>query len=125
MPAIQPWSAAGAEKPMVTVSPASSLSLAAWLPPPPPPDSSGVLLVQPATSTPALSSATVAYGRRRNGRCLVADMCSPRVSPPVREPGWDTTGREVRWVVPPARGLARRADWVGLERLAGRGRAGA
>jgi hypothetical protein len=66
MPAIQPWSAAGAEKPMVTVSPGSSLSLAAaLLSPPPSPDSSGVLLVQPASRTPAPTSATAVDLTRR------------------------------------------------------------
>ena len=57
MPAIQPWSAAGAEKPMTTLSPSSSLSLAA-LALPPSPELSGSLLVQPATRAPALIRAT-------------------------------------------------------------------
>ncbi len=83
MPAIQPWSAAGAENPMVTVSPASSLSLTALLPPLSP-ELSGSLPVQPAIRTPAPMSATVVDARRRYPRCLVADIFSPRVSPPWR-----------------------------------------
>src|SRR4051812_8617878 len=77
MPAIQPWSAAGAEKPMVTVLPVSSLELAALLPPPPPPELSGVLPVQAVMSTPTPTSAATAVVRRRDGRCLAADMFSP------------------------------------------------
>jgi hypothetical protein len=64
MPAIQPWSAAGAEKPMTTVSPGSSLSLAALLPPPPP-ELSGVFPVQPASRTPTPTSATAVDPTRR------------------------------------------------------------
>src|ERR687890_685041 len=80
MPPIRPWWAAGAEKPMRTVSPASSLGLAASPPPPPPPpEASGVLLVQPATRTPAPRTANAVDVTRRNGRCLAADMFSPRV----------------------------------------------
>src|SRR4051794_3106678 len=84
MPAIQPWSAAGAEKPMVTVSPALSLLLVAVLPPPEP-LLSGVLLVQPVTRAPAAIRPTVVGIRRRNRRCRAADMlsfllgCRPRV----------------------------------------------
>src|SRR4051794_12197533 len=75
IPAIQPWSAAGGEKPMVTVSPLSSLELAA-LPPPPLEEelSSGELLVQPATRVVAPTRQTVVDNRRRNGRCGVADI---------------------------------------------------
>src|SRR3954451_8664871 len=76
--AIQPWSAAGAEKPMVTVLPVSSLLLAALLPPQLL-ELSGVLLVQPATRPAAPTTQTAVVIRRRNGRCLVADMLSPRV----------------------------------------------
>src|SRR5918998_4965080 len=80
MPAIQPWSAAGAENPMRTVSPGSSLAVAASPPPPPPPpEASGVLLVQPATRTPAPRTASAVDVTRRNGRCLAADMFSPRM----------------------------------------------
>ena len=84
MPAIQPWSAAGAEKPMVTVSPDSSLSLAATLPPPSSPDSSGVLPVQAVMSTPTPISAAAVDVRRRYGRCLAADMYLSSVSPSWR-----------------------------------------
>src|SRR3954466_12586339 len=81
MPAIQPWSAAGAENPMVTVSPDSSLSLAALLPPPPP-ELSGVFPVQPARRTPAPMNATAVDVTRRYPRCLDADnglssLCLP------------------------------------------------
>src|SRR4051794_36204809 len=81
MPAIQPWSAAGAENPMVTVSPDSSLSLAALLPPPPP-ELSGVFPVHPARRTPAPMNATAVDVTRRYPRCLVADnvlssLCLP------------------------------------------------
>src|SRR4051812_8916283 len=76
MPDIQPWSAAGAEKPMVTVSPVSSLELAALFPPLLLEEelSSGELLVQPATSAVAPTRQTVVDNRRRNGRCRVADI---------------------------------------------------
>src|SRR3954470_10274478 len=73
MPAIQPWSAAGAEKPIVTVSPLSSFEPAALLPPPEP-LLSGVLLVQPVTRAPAAIRPTVVGIRRRNRRCRAADM---------------------------------------------------
>src|SRR3954468_16991799 len=102
MPDIQPWSAAGAEKPMVTVSPLSSLELAALLVPPPLLLSSSVLLlVHPATRTTAPIAQTVVDVRRRNRRCLVADMFSPRGSPPWRElpggRGGVAADRAVRW----------------------------
>src|SRR4051812_13103635 len=75
MPAIQPWSAAGAEKPMTTVSPDSSLSLTALLPPLLlSPELSGVLPVQAVRSTPTPISAAAVDVRRRYGRCLDADM---------------------------------------------------
>src|SRR3954454_14157908 len=86
MPAIQPWSAAGAEKPMVTVLPVSSLELAALLPPPPP-ELSGVLPVQAVMSTPTPISAATAVVRRRYGRCLAADMFSPRYRSLAPSPG--------------------------------------
>src|SRR3954454_2444733 len=85
MPAIQPWSAAGAEKPIVTLSPVSSLLLAALLPPPE--DSlSGVLLVQPVIRAPAAIRPTAVGIRRRKRRCRAADMPSPRMDrgPPPR-----------------------------------------
>src|SRR4051794_8550841 len=74
IPAIQPWSAAGAEKPMVTVSPLSSLELAALPPPLEEELSAGELLVQPATRAVAPTRQTVVDNRRRNGRCGVADI---------------------------------------------------
>src|SRR3954453_1818998 len=80
MPAIQPWSAAGAEKPMVTVSPDLSLLLVALLPPLLP-ELAGVFPVQPARRAPAPTSATAVVVRRRYPRCLVADMFSPRSAP--------------------------------------------
>src|SRR6059058_6086086 len=81
--AIQPWSAAGAEKPMVICWPAASLLLLA-VPPPPPPllDGAlalGLLLVQPVTRTAAPATQATVDSTRRNGRCLVADMLSPGV----------------------------------------------
>ena len=90
MPAIQPWSAAGAEKPMVTVSPSSSFELAAFsVPPPPEPWLSGSLLVQPATRAPAPTNATAVVIRRRV-RSLAADMClsSVRCTPAGGRDGW-------------------------------------
>src|SRR3954449_6169904 len=77
MPAIQPWSAAGAEKPMVTLSPLLSLSLAALLPPPEL-ALSGVLLVQPVIRAPAAIRPTAVGIKRRKRRCRAADMPSPR-----------------------------------------------
>src|SRR5829696_2094279 len=107
IPAIQPWSLAGAEKAMRTVSPVSSLSLAALLPPLPP-ELSGSLPVQPAISAAAPTSATV-VDRRRYPRCLVADMFSPRVSPPGRTPGGRGSRSgwgQVRWCGSGGGGLA-------------------
>src|SRR3954451_23046527 len=78
MPAIQPWSAAGAENPMVTLSPESSFELAALLVPPPlllALELSGVLLVHPVTRAAAPTVQTAVVIRRRKRRCLVADMC--------------------------------------------------
>src|SRR3954462_8412923 len=86
MPAIQPWSAAGAEKPMVTVSPDLSLLLLAWLPPPLP-ELSGVFPVQPARRAPTPTAATAMVVRRRYPRCLVADMFSPRSACLAASPG--------------------------------------
>src|SRR5699024_12025052 len=67
----QPWSAAGAENPIVTVSPGSSLLLpaaAALSPLSPPPSScvSGVLDVQDAINAAEASTAKGAITRRRN-----------------------------------------------------------
>src|SRR3954453_18036446 len=86
MPAIQPWSAAGAEKPMVTLSPDSSLLLEALLPPPLP-ELSGVFPVQPARRAPTPTIATAVDVRRRYPRCLVADMFSPRCACLAPSPG--------------------------------------
>ena len=72
--ASQPWSAAGPEKPMVTVSPGASLSLAApaGALEPRSSDVSGVLLVQPAARRPM----TPAAARSLAGRdvMMVRDM---------------------------------------------------
>src|SRR4051812_29970757 len=78
MPDIQPWSAAGAEKPMTSLSPGLSLLLDALLAPALLPELAGVFPVQPARRAPAPTSATAVVVRRRNPRCLVADMFSPR-----------------------------------------------
>src|SRR5919107_2081689 len=67
MAEIQPWSACGAEKPMVTVAPGAALALF------PPPaccpeslfDPFGSLLVQAASSVPALTMPPTARKRRR------------------------------------------------------------
>src|SRR3954462_15797871 len=87
MPAIQPWSAAGAEKPMVTLSPDLSLLLLALLPPLPLPELAGVFPVQPARRAPTPTIATAAVVRRRYPRCLVADMFSPRSACLAASPG--------------------------------------
>src|SRR4051794_33204397 len=95
IPDIQPWSAAGAEKPMVTFLPLSSFELAALLPPPLLlllAVLSALLLVHPLTRTTAPIAQAAVDVRRRNRRCLVADMNSPRGSPPWR-------GRQVVWGV--------------------------
>src|SRR4051794_5028149 len=99
MPAIQPWSAAGAEKPIVTVSPLSSLSLAALLPPPEL-SFSGVLLVQPVIRAPAAIRPTAVGIRRRKRRCRAADMPSPRMDrgPPGERPVCSQrAGRPAGW----------------------------
>src|SRR3954464_15703046 len=98
MPAIQPWSAAGAEKPMVTVSPRSSLELAALLAPPVEVVSSGELLVQPATSAAAPTRQTVVDNRRRNGRCRDADIVLSSYRADLGSPGagWNLTGAAPR-----------------------------
>src|SRR4051795_11470634 len=101
MPAIQPWSAAGAEKPMVTVSPDLSLLLLALLPPPLP-ELSGVFPVQPARRAPTPTAATAMVVRRRYPRCLVADMFSPRCACLAPSPGGRVgppLSREARRVV--------------------------
>src|SRR4051812_7171683 len=103
MPAIQPWSAAGAEKPMVTFSPDLSLLLLALLPPPLP-ELSGVFPVQPARRAPTPTTATAMVVRRRCPRCLVADMFSPRSAGLAPSPG----GR----VGPP---LSREARRIGAD----------
>ncbi len=84
MAASQPWSAAGPEKPMVTVSPVSSFDDAALalLPPSPSDESvSGVLLVHPVTSSSAASAPPVSARILRMG-CVGRDMvCSLDVIP--------------------------------------------
>src|SRR3954463_3747415 len=113
MPAIQPWSAAGAEKPMVTLSPDSSLLLEALLPPPLP-ELSGVFPVQPARRAPTPTIATAAVVRRRYPRCLVADMFSPRSACLAPSPGGRVgppLSREARRVV-----LTREGQVVGSGR---------
>src|SRR5262245_35013352 len=69
MAAIQPWSAAGAEKPMTTLSPASSFDpLSALLVPPlSEPESSRALLVHAARDS-AVSPATKPRARRWGAR---------------------------------------------------------
>src|SRR5687768_5121994 len=76
MAAIQPWSAAGAEKPMITFWPgaafgfASSLPVLTWV------FSFGVLLVQAVSTAPAPTAAPPKRMRRRER----LDMFSPRVT---------------------------------------------
>src|SRR3954449_5596144 len=109
MPAIQPWSAAGAEKPMVTVSPDLSLLLLALLPPPLP-ELSGVFPVQPARRAPTPTAATAMVVRRRYPRCLVADMFSPRSACLAPSPGGRVgppLSREARRVVLTQEGQVR------------------
>src|SRR3954452_9847126 len=113
MPAIQPWSAAGAEKPMVTVSPDLSLLLLALLPLPLP-ELSGVFPVQPARRAPTPTAATAMVVRRRYPRCLVADMFSPRCACLAPSPGGRVgppLSREARRVV-----LTREGQVVGSGR---------
>src|SRR3954465_8370311 len=99
MPAIQPWSAAGGENPMVTLSPGSSFELAALFVPPPvllALELSGVLLVHPVTRAAAPTVQTAVVIRRRKRRCLVADMCfSLRIvslAPMARSSWWAGQG---------------------------------
>ncbi len=68
--ASQPWSAAGPEKPIVTVSPVSSFELAAFsVPPLVSPVGSGSLLVQPVSTTAETArAATPVSSLRRRGR---------------------------------------------------------
>src|SRR4029453_10802602 len=76
MAAIQPWSAAGAENPMITFWPGaefglvSSLSALTWV------FSDGVLLVQAVSRAPAPTAAPPKRMRRRDR----SDMFSPRVT---------------------------------------------
>ena len=69
MEPIQPWSAAGAEKPMTTLSPGSSLlpaaAAGAWASPVS--SASGVLDVQPTTSARAAAVPAAASHLRRSG----------------------------------------------------------
>src|SRR5829696_929408 len=89
MAASHPWSASGPEKPMVTVSPVSSLELPAFsaeLLPPSSPESSGSLLVQPTRRAAAASRAPAPATLRRSGLVVRRDMSSPQVGP-RRSPG--------------------------------------
>src|SRR6478736_4437737 len=100
MAPIQPWSAAGAEKPMTTVSPASSLSDTATGAASAPVSSSsaGALEVQAARNATD-STATGARTRPRRRVVRVVDMGSPSTMSGVVRAGWGVRagGNPVAW----------------------------
>src|SRR5690606_28570847 len=82
MAPIQPWSAAGAEKPMTIGSPGASLSETAWLEPPPPSLPSAVFSVvgvfdEHAVVIRATEAAETVASVMRRRRVVRADMGSP------------------------------------------------
>src|SRR3954462_4384011 len=112
---------------MVTFLPLSSFELAALLPP-----AlllllavvSALLLVHPVTRTTAPIAQAAVDVRRRNRRCLVADMLSPRGSPLAWLPGWGCdSGPVSAGCADRVRGGCRARSGRGTGGGAGRGRA--